>query len=103
MECDYLELKTPQTMHQLRQEHVDEVQQTRLIRMQSPQCINDLRPKMLIPDNSNSASTPRVIKCDKKKVSNQLAPADPWRGLGTETPPTRAHWLIKIPPESFFY
>jgi hypothetical protein len=45
----------------------------------------------------------KVKICDKKKSELPLAPADPWRGLGTETPPTRAHWLIKIPPKSFFF
>jgi hypothetical protein len=56
---------------------------------------------MLTLDNSNSASTPIIIKCDKNKVSNQLALADPRSGLGTKTPSTRAHWLIKTPQKLF--
>jgi hypothetical protein len=33
----------------------------------------------------------KVKKCDKKKSKLPLTPADPWKGLGTETPPTRAY------------
>jgi hypothetical protein len=54
MECGYLELKTSQTVHQLRHELADKVRQTRMIRMQSPQCINEMRPK------SSSQTNPKV-------------------------------------------
>jgi hypothetical protein len=41
----------------------------------------------------------KVEKCDKIKGELPLAPTDPWRGLGTENPATRAHLLIKTPPK----
>jgi hypothetical protein len=44
-----------------------------------------------------------VNKCDKKIRKLPLTPDDPWRGLGTETPPTTAHWFIKSPPKSNFF
>jgi hypothetical protein len=44
-----------------------------------------------------------VNKCNKKKSKLPLTPVDPWRGLGTKTSPTRAHWLIKTSPKSFFF
>jgi hypothetical protein len=45
----------------------------------------------------------KVEKCDKKKGELPLAPADPWKGLGTENPATRALWLIKTTPKSLCF
>jgi hypothetical protein len=39
----------------------------------------------------------KVKKCDRKNCKLPLAPSDPWRGLGAETPSTRAHRLVQNP------
>jgi hypothetical protein len=43
----------------------------------------------------------KVKKCDKKKTKLPLTSDDSWRGLGTKTPPTRAHYLSQHRIEYF--
>jgi hypothetical protein len=49
------------------------------------------------PDSRGGCRSIKEIKYDKKKCKLPLAPTDPWRGLGAEPPPTRAHWLVQNP------